>query len=158
MDRLVEVRQTYVTAAEVAVHEAEARVRHFEEQAEENARQVRQSREEIAHLKKATGHDIQTRERHLGALFVRARQIGQDLDKAKKTLEVKRAEWRETMKARKIVERVQERRLQEWSRIVDVKDQKEVDEMSVGRHARNQSHTIRESVESDPAERSGSGS
>jgi hypothetical protein len=53
---------------------------------------------------------------------------------------------------------VQERRLQEWSRIVDVKDQKEVDEMSVGRHARNQSHTIRESVESDPAERSGSGS
>src|SRR6185295_17351300 len=139
IERLVELRQTYVTAAEAAVREAEMMVRYFEEQAQENARQIQQGREEIAYLKNLTGHDIQTRERHILGLEVRAKQIVQDVEKAEQFLEKRRGEWRETMRDKKIVERVQERRLHEWQRSVDVMQQKQVDEMSVGRHARTKS-------------------
>ena len=145
IERLVELRQTYVTAAEAAVREAEMMVRYFQEQAQENARQIQQDREEIAYLKTLTGHDIQTRERHISSLEMRAKQIAQDIEKAEQFLETRRAEWRETMKDKKIVERVQERRLQEWERSVDVMEQKQVDEMSVGRHARSKSRSAGES-------------
>jgi flagellar export protein FliJ len=140
IERLVEVRQTYVTAAEAAVKEAESIVHYFEDEARENARQIQTSREEIAYLTSLTGHDIQTRERHISSLNLKARRIAQDVEKANQMLEKRRGEWRETMKDKKIVERVQERRLQEWERSVDVLEQKEVDEMSIGRHARDKSH------------------
>ena len=52
-------------------------------------------------------------------------------------LEKRRTEWRETMKDKKIVERLQERRKHAWEHSVDVLQQKQVDEMSVGRFARN---------------------
>jgi flagellar export protein FliJ len=139
VERLVGVRQTYVTAAEAAVREAEVLVRYFEEAAETIARQIQQTREGIAYLKSLSGHEVQTREKHILSLNFKARQIAQDLEKAVQMLDKRRAEWRETMKDKKIVERVQERRLQEWERSVDVLEQKQVDEMSVGRHARNQS-------------------
>jgi flagellar export protein FliJ len=139
IQRLVEVRQTYVNVAEAAVREAEVLVRYFEEEAEKNARQIQATREEIAYLKTLTGHEVQAREKHIFSLNFKARQIAQDLEKAVQMLEKRRAEWRETMKDKKIVERVQERRLLEWERSVDVHEQKQVDEMSVGRHARNQS-------------------
>jgi flagellar export protein FliJ len=143
--RLVEVRQTYVTAAEAGVREAESVVRYFQNEAEQTARQIQQAREGIAYLKSLTGHDIQTRERHISSLNLRARQLAQDIEKAKQVVEKRRGEWRETMKDKKIVERVQERRLQEWVRSVDVMEQKQVDEMSVGRHARDKSLTAGES-------------
>lgn len=40
------------------------------------------------------------------------------------------------MKDKKIVERLQERRQQEWQHSVDVLEQKQVGEMTVGRFAR----------------------
>ena len=137
IERLVEVRQTYVTAAEAAVREAEVLVRYFEEEAGRVVRQIQQTREEIAYLKTLSGHEIQAREKHIFSLNFKARQIAQDLEKAAQMLEQRRAEWRETMKDKKIVERVQERRLHDWKRSVDVLQQKQVDEMSVGRHARH---------------------
>jgi len=137
IERLVEVRQTYVTAAEAAVREAEVLVRYFEEEAEKVVRQIQQTWEEIAYLKTLTAHAIQAREKHIFSLNFKARQIAQDLDKAVQMLEKRRAEWRETMKDKKIVERVQERRSNEWKRSVDVQQQKQVDEMSVGRFARD---------------------
>ena len=144
IERLVEVRQTYVTAAEARVREAEALVRYFEEEIEKNARQIQQTREEIAYLKTLSGHEIQAREKHIFSLNSKARQIAQDLEKAEQMLEKRREEWRETMKEKKVVERVQERRLQEWERSVDVKEQKQVDEMTVGRYARNKSFSAGE--------------
>jgi len=139
MERLVEVRQTYVTAAEAAVREAEGIVRYFEDEAAQNARQIRQTREEIGSLQSFTGSDMQARERFISGLQVRAKQITQEIDKARQELEKRRLAWRETMRARKVVERVQDRRQQEWTRSVDVMEQKQVDEMSVGRHARDKS-------------------
>jgi flagellar export protein FliJ len=144
IERLVEVRQTYVNAAEAAVKEAEGIVRYFQEELQQNARQIQQAREEIAYLKSLTGHDIQTREKHILSLGIRARQISQDLEKAEQLLEKRRGEWRETMKDKRIVERVQERRLQEWQRSVNLMEQIQVDEMSVGRHARDKSRSAAE--------------
>jgi flagellar export protein FliJ len=137
IERLVEVRQTYVTAAEARVKEAESLVRYFQEELEKNAREANQTREEIAYLKTLSGFEIQTREKHIASLNFKARQINLDLDKANQLLEKRRAEWRETMKDKKIVERLQERRQQQWDHHVDVMEQKQVDEMSVGRFARN---------------------
>jgi flagellar export protein FliJ len=145
IERLVEVRQTYVTAAEAAVREAENVVKYFQDEAAQNARQIQQAREGIAYLTSLTGHDIQNRERHISSLNLRARQFVQEIEKAMKMVEKRRGEWRETMKDKKIVERVQERRLHEWVRSVDVMEQKQVDEMSVGRHARDKSFTAGES-------------
>jgi flagellar biosynthesis chaperone FliJ len=137
IERLVEVRQTYVTAAEAAVREAEVLVRYFEEEAEKNARLIQKTREDIAYLKTLTGFEIQAREKHIFSLNFKARQIAKDLEKAVQMLDKRRAEWRETMKDKKIVERVQERRQQEWKHSVDVLEQKQADEMTVGRFARH---------------------
>ncbi len=137
IERLVEVRQTYVTAAEARVKEAESLVRYFQEELEKNAREAQQTRREIAYLKTLSGFEIQAREKHILSLNFKARQLNVDLDKAGQQLEKRRAEWRETMKDKKIVERLQERRQQQWDHHVDVMEQKQVDEMSVGRFARD---------------------
>lgn len=152
IERLVEIRQTYVTAAEAAVREAEGVVRRLEALAEENARQVQHARENFAYPGSFTGGDVQTRERHIEMLNLQAGKIRQDVEKATQILESKRAEWRETMKDRKIIERVQERRLQEWERIVDAKQQKDVDEMSVVKYARSKSDSNNISPAAEPDE------
>ena len=149
IERLVEVRQSYVTAAEGRVHEAEQQVRVCEAAAEEKDRQIRQVREEIAYLNHSTGEMIQNRERYIFSLHVRAHQARELLEKARKILDARRLEWRETMRDKKVIEKVQERRLQEWQHSVDVAEQKDIDEMTVGRYARNQAN--RQSGESEKA-------
>src|SRR3954470_18605815 len=146
IDRLAEVRQSYVTAAEGRVREAEHLVRLREEAADEADRQIRRVREEIAYLDHSTGEEIQNRERYIFTLHVRARHAREALDKARKVLDSRRHEWRESRRDQMVIEKVQERRLQEWQHSVNVAEQKHVDEMTVARHARNQIH--RRSVES----------
>src|SRR5436190_83510 len=104
IERLADVRQAYVTAAEAAVREAEILVRYFKEEAENNARQIQQTREDIAYLTSLSGHEIQVREKHILSLDFKARQIAQDLEKAEQMLDRRRAEWREKMTERKIAE------------------------------------------------------
>jgi len=72
IDRLADVRQSYVTAAEGRVREAEHLVRMREEAAEESDRQIRRVREEIAYLDHSTGDEIQNRERYMFTLHLRA--------------------------------------------------------------------------------------
>jgi flagellar export protein FliJ len=138
IDRLAEVRQTYVTAAEGRVHEAEQHVRLCEEAATETDRQIQLVREEIAYLNHSTGEEMQNRERYIFTLHIRARHARETLDKARRVLDSRRHEWRETKRDQKVIEKVQERRLQEWQHSIIVADQKNVDEMTVVRHARNQ--------------------
>ncbi len=145
IEHLVEVRQTYVTAAEAGVREAENLVRFLEGEARDIARQIQQTREDFAYLKSLSGREIQAREKHVFILNFKARRIAQDLEKAAQALDKRRAEWREKMKDRKIVERVQVRRVQEWKRSVDVREQQLADEMSVGRHARDRSRPASDS-------------
>ena len=138
IDRLAEVRQSYVTAAEGRVREAEQHVRLCEEAAEHTDRQIRLLREEIAYLNHSTGEELQNRERYIFTLHVRARQAREMLDKSRKVLDSRRHEWRETKRDHMVIEKVQERRLHEWQHSLNVAEQKEVDEMTVARHARNQ--------------------
>lgn len=147
IDRLAEVRQSYVTAAEGRVREAEHHVRVCEEAAEEADRQIRRVREEIAYLDHSTGGEIQNRERYIFTLHVRARHARETLDKARKVLDSRRHEWREAKRDQMVIEKVQERRLQEWQHSVNVADQKDVDEMTVARHARNQINRRSESAD-----------
>jgi flagellar export protein FliJ len=140
IDRLAELRQSYVTAAEGRVREAEHHVRVCEETAEEADRQIRRVREESAYLDHSTGEEIQNRERYVFTLHVRARHAREALEKARKALDSRRHEWRETKRDHMVVEKVQERRLLEWQQSINVAEQKNVDEMTVARHARNQTN------------------
>ena len=80
IDRLAEVRQSYVTAAEGRVREAEQHVRICEEAVEHTDRQIRLLREEIAYLNHSTGEELQNRERYIFTLYVRARQARESRD------------------------------------------------------------------------------
>ena len=151
IDRLADVRQSYVTAAEGRVREAEHLVRMREEAAEESHRQIRRVREEIAYLDHSTGEVIQNRERYMFTLHLRARHAREALDKARKVLDSRRHEWRESKRDQMVIEKVQERRLQEWQHSVNVAEQKDVDEMTVMRHARDQIHRRSAEFDNDPA-------
>ena len=140
LDRLMAIRQTYVAAAEVRVHDAEHEVQLRREAAEQRDRQICQVREEIAWLDQASGATMQNRERYIFGLHVRARQARETLENARRTLEGRRLEWRETRREEKIIEKVQERRLLEWRHVVDAAEQKHVDELIITRHAWNLSH------------------
>ena len=142
IERLTEIRQSYVTAAEAGVREAELYLKYCEDVLEENGRQIRQVREDIAYVNHATAETLQSSERYIFTLISRSRPLRENVEKAKKAVDAKRLEWREAMRERKVVGRVQERRLHEWQRIVDVEEQKNVDEMTVGRYARNQSSRL----------------
>jgi flagellar export protein FliJ len=140
IERLVGIRQSYLTAAEGRVREAEQQVRLREEAAAEKDRQIRQSQAEIAYLDHATGASIQNRERHIFGLLLRARQAHEALEKAKIVLEARRREWRESKREHKVIVTVQERRLLEWRQIINVAEQRQIDEMTVAQYARNQFH------------------
>jgi flagellar export protein FliJ len=139
-ERLAGIRQSFLTAAEGRVREAEQQLRLREETAAERDRQIRQTQEEIAYLNHASGASIQNRERFIFGLLVRARHAHEALEKARIVLESRRREWREAMREYKVIVKVQERRLQEWRHIVNVADQRHIDEMTVAQHARNQFH------------------
>jgi flagellar export protein FliJ len=139
-ERLAEIRQSFLTAAEGRVREAEQKVQQAAEAAAEKDGQIRQTQAEIAYLDHASGASIQNRERYIVGLFVRARQAHETLEKARIVLEARRREWREAMRDYKVIVKLQERRLQEWEQIVDVTDQRHIDEMTVAQHARNQFH------------------
>jgi len=140
IERLVGIRQSYLTAAEGRVREAEQQVRLRAESAAEKDGQVRQAQAEIAYLDHSTGASIQNRERYIFGLLLRARQAHEALEKARIVLEGRQREWRECLRDQKVIMKVQERRLLEWRQIIDVTEQRQVDEMTVAQHARNQFH------------------
>jgi flagellar export protein FliJ len=140
IERLVGIRQSYLTAAEGRVREAEQQVRLREEIAAEKDGQIRQTQAEIAHLDHSTGASIQNRERYIFGLLVRARQAHEALEKARIVLEGRQREWRECLREQKVIMKVQERRLLEWRHIINVTDQRQIDEMTVAQYARNQFH------------------
>ena len=89
-ERLAEIRQSFLTAAEGRVREAEQKVQQAAEAAAEKDGQIRQTQAEIAYLDHASGASIQNRERYIFGLFVRARQAHETLEKARIVLEARR--------------------------------------------------------------------
>jgi len=136
MERLSQIRQTYVSVAEADVKTAEREVRNLEAAEDQVAGNIQHTRAEIAYRQTATGHDLQTGEKYIQALQTQRQLIQQSLEKATGNLEQRRREWTEAMREQKIIEKMQERRLHQWERADSVEVQKKQDDASVGRYVR----------------------
>jgi len=136
LERLVQIKETYVSVAEANVKQAEGEVRQLETAENEITRNIQHTQAEIAYLRTATGHDVQSGEKYIQSLELQRKLIQQSLEKATSNLEQRRGEWTEARREQKIIEKVQERRLHQCERDDDVTNQKSQDEISVGRYVR----------------------
>ena len=136
LERLVQIKETYVSVAETNVKQAEGEVRQLETAENEIAGNIQHTQAEIAYLQTATGHDVQSGEKYIQSLQVQRELIHLSLEKATSNLEQRRGEWTEAMREQKILEKVQERRLHQCERDDDVTNQKAQDEITVGLYVR----------------------
>jgi flagellar export protein FliJ len=136
LERLLQIRETYVSVAEAGVKLAEGEVRRIETAAAEVARNIQHTRAEIAYLKSATGEDVQNTETYMKALGHQQELIRQSLVTATTNLDKRRSEWTEAMREQKVIEKLQERRLHQWEREDDVATRKSQDDVSIGRYVR----------------------
>jgi len=136
LDRLVQIKETYVSVAEANVKQAEGEVRQLETAENEITGNIQHTQAEIAYLRTARGHDVQSGEKYIQSLELKRKLIQQSLEKATSNLEQRRGEWTEARREQKIIEKVQERRLHQCERDDDVTNQKSQDEISVGRYVR----------------------
>jgi flagellar export protein FliJ len=136
LERLFQIRQTYVSVAEAGVKTAEREVRKLEAAEDQVAGNIQDTRAEIAYRQTATGHDLQTGEKYIQALQTQRETIQLSLEKATGNLEQRRRDWTEAMREQKIIEKMQERRLHQWERADSVEVQKQQDDASVGRYVR----------------------
>ena len=136
LGRLAQIKQTYVSVAEANVRNAEGEVRQLESAESKLTGNIQGKQAEIAYLRTATGHDVQSSEIYIQALELQRRLIRQSLEKANLNLEQRRQEWTEAMREQKIVEKVLEGRLHQWERQDDASGQKSQDEISIGRFVR----------------------
>ena len=136
LQRLVQIKQTYVSVAEANVKQAEGEVRRLETAENEIAGNIQHTQAGIAYLQTSTGQEVQSSESYIQALEIQRKLVQQSLVKATTNLEQRRGEWTEAMREQKIVEKVQERRLHQCERDDEVTNQKSQDENSVGRYVR----------------------
>jgi flagellar export protein FliJ len=140
LERLLQIRETYVSVAETNVKQAEGEVRQCEQAQATVAGQIQDTQAEIAYLSNASGHDIQTSEKYIFALRQQSKLIKQSLEKAAGNLEQRRREWTEAMREQKVIETMQERRLHQWRREDDVAKQKSQDDNSIARYVRSRNN------------------
>ena len=136
LERLFQIRQTYVSVAEAGVKTAEGEVRKLEAADDQVAGNIQHTRAEIAYRQTASGHDLQSGEKYIQALQTQRKTIQLSLEKATGNLEQRRRDWTEAMREQKVVEKMQERRLHQWERADSVEVQKQQDDASVGRYVR----------------------
>ena len=136
LERLSQIRQTYVSVAEAGVKTAEGEVRKLEAADDQVAGNIQHTRAEIAYRQTASGHDLQSGEKYIQALQTQRKTIQLSLEKATGNLEQRRSDWTEAMREQKVVEKMQERRLHQWERADSVEVQKQQDDASVGRYVR----------------------
>ena len=137
LERLVQIKETYVSVAEANVKTAEGEVRRLETAEQEVTGNIQDTKAGIAYLSTATGEEVQSGEKYIKALEIHRGLIQRSLEKATTNLEQRRTEWTEAMREQKIIEKVQERRLHQCERDDEVANQKSQDEMTVGRFVRN---------------------
>ena len=136
LERLFQIRQTYVTVAEAGVKTAEGEVRKLEVADDQVAGTIQHTQAEIAYRQTASGHDLQTGEKYIQALQTQRKTIQLSLEKATGNLEQRRRDWTEAMREQKVVEKMQDRRLHQWEHADSVEIQKQQDDASVGRYVR----------------------
>jgi len=137
LERLVQIKQTYVSVAEANVKTAEGEVRRLETAEQEITGNIQDTKAGIAYLRTASGEEVRSGEKYIRGLEIHREVIQKSLETATTSLEQRRSEWTEAMRDQKIIEKVQERRLHQCERDDEVANQKSQDEMSVGRFVRN---------------------
>ena len=139
LERLVQLRQTYVDIAEANVKQAEAEVRRLETEDKDNTGNIRETRAGIAYLQSAPGDHVKNSARYLQALELQRKLIRQFLAKANTQLAQRRGEWTEAMREEKIAAKLQERRLNQRDYKDNVAQQKSQDEAFIGSYVRKRS-------------------
>jgi len=136
LERLIQIRQTYVSVAETAVKQAEKELRRLEVAEHELAGHIRHTQEGIAYLKSASGQDVQTDDAYIKELEKQRGLLQLSIEKATGNLEQRRREWTEAMREEKIASKLQERRLHQLERADDVAQQKAQDDAFIARYVR----------------------
>jgi flagellar export protein FliJ len=136
LERLVEIRDTYVSAAEAGVKLAEGELRRLQAAESDVAKSILNAQKEIAFMQTSTGHEVQTGERYIHALANQRKAILNSVEEAAAALEQRRREWTEAMREQKITSRLQNRRLRQAERETIVDQQKSQDEAFIARYVR----------------------
>src|SRR5438552_4060271 len=102
LERLLQIRQTYVSVAEAGVKAGEGEVRQLEAADTKAAQTIQDTRAEIAYRQTTTGHELQSGEEYIRALQDRRKVIQQSLENANSKLAERRSEWTEAMREEKI--------------------------------------------------------
>jgi flagellar export protein FliJ len=136
LNRLVHIRQTYVSVAEAAVKQAEGDVLRLQQAESEIVGNIQRTQAGIAYLQTATSNELQTAEKYIQALKEQRKLVHRSLAVATGKLEKRQVEWTEAMKEQQIIEKLRERRLHQWEREDDVANQKTQDDVSIGRYIR----------------------
>jgi flagellar export protein FliJ len=123
--------------AEARVKEAEGQVRDIECQDEQIVRNIQVAQAEFAERETVAAKEIQQNDNYLNALLRNRKIVLQSLEKARSTLDQRRATWVETRREQRIVDRLEARRLQQWRREQEIEQQKFVNDVFIGRMVRS---------------------
>ena len=137
LERVASMRQTMAGVAEARVKEAENVVRDIQLEDERLVRKIRDTRAEITYRGAMSGRDMQHNEKYIEVLGKVRAGLQQKLEKARVVLAERHQEWIEARREQKIIERLQERRLQEWQHQEEIALQKSVDDSFIGRLVRS---------------------
>jgi len=137
LHRLALIRDAYTRVAEARVKETEGQVRDIERQDERIVRNIQVAQAEFAERETVSGKEIQQNDNYLNSLLRNRKIVLQSLEKARATLDQRRAAWVETRREQRIVDRLEARRLQEWRREQEIELQKFVNDVFIGRMVRS---------------------
>jgi len=137
LHRLALIRDAYTRVAEARVKETEGQVRDIERQNEQIVRNIQVAQAEFAERETVSGKEIQQNDNYLNSLLRNRKIVLQSLEKARATLDQRRAAWVETRREQRIVDRLEARRLQEWRREQEIELQKFVNDVFIGRMVRS---------------------
>ena len=137
LHRLALIRDAYTRVAEARVKETEGQVRDIERQDEQIVRNIQVAQAEFAERETVSGKEIQQNDNYLNSLLRNRKIVLQSLEKARATLDQRRAAWVETRREQRIVDRLEARRLQEWRREQEIELQKFVNDVFIGRMVRS---------------------
>jgi len=137
LHRLALIRDAYTRVAEARVKGAEGQVRDIECQDEQIVRNIQVAQAEFAERETVAAKEIQQNDNYLNALLRNRKIVLQSLEKARSTLDQRRATWVETRREQRIVDRLEARRLQQWRREQEIEQQKFVNDVFIGRMVRS---------------------
>jgi flagellar export protein FliJ len=136
LGRVASIRETMASVAEARLREAENVVRELEREDDALVRQIAETRAEIAQRKSLVVAHIHQANRYVEIVEKRRAFLAQQIEKAKQIVLERQREWIEARREHRIIERVQERRLQEWQRAKDIELQKAADEAFIAKLVR----------------------